>query len=301
MKKILTSTILLLSVILFSCKKEHSTNNNTTGKTYAVNFNLEGFTQTTTPITNSSKTQVNAVVAPTINSVYYLVYKLFDSNNTLKKTLKVKYDAPGFGTFKDTLSAGNYTAVFAGVQQYFVDDNTKFSYNTNSSTINTFYDSFTKKVPFTVGSTDLNTPVVLKRSTAQLQVVITDAIPVGVTNFKIEIRNELHDYSYLDDAPSTAFAYNASIYNIFNSSYVGTVNYSPPLIAICNTVSPTTVVISAQTNTNQIVAKKTIPNITFVKNTRTVLSGNLFTPSADANGFHVQYNQAFTDSTKVNF
>lgn len=294
----------LITIALFSCKKDNHTKTNSDNKTYPVTFSISNFNQENNPIDQTSKSKVNAAVTPDQSSVLKLIYKLYDSNNQLKKTVIIKKGAPGFGVVKDSLASGNYTAVFVGLIDtlnfpYYSYSELNFTYFNSLNDLPTFKETFYKKTSFVVGSDLLQQAVVLGRITSELQIIIKDAIPAGVSQFQIAINGVHVEYSYFDDNSShpTRNSYSINV----PSSAIGTTNYTVgPIKDLLNTNSPLTVTIAAQNSNGIYFGQKTISNIMLQRNTRTILTGNLFSSdNAGGNGFSVTYNPAY-NSTGIN-
>jgi hypothetical protein len=291
----------LISVALLSCKKDNRTKTNTdiNGKLYPVTFNISNFTQENSPITQSSKTQVNAV-APDASNVLKLMYKLYDASNTLKKTIIIKKGEPAFGTVKDSLAAGNYTAVFVGLTDtlHFVDKGETFDYYTPpagpSAGGRGFYETFYKKITFTVGSVYLIQSVVLERPSSELLVNIKDAIPAGVGKITVSVTGLHSEYSYFEDKSLIFDARTALLATAVPANKIGTTNFQlGPITNLLNTTGTLTVTIYAEAPNGTNVAQKLVSNVQLQRNTRIILSGNLFSNGADTHGFTVTYNPTY--------
>ncbi|MDN5289040.1 MAG: hypothetical protein JWR38_5314 [Mucilaginibacter sp.] len=295
----------LLSIVILSCKKDNHTKTNPAGKLYPVTFNISNFTQQNVAIDQRAKTKVNAVVTPDQSNVLALLYKIYDSNNALKKTVKILKGQPNFGTVKDSLTSGNYTVVFLGITDtdQFVDDGATFHYTPPGSTDSQgFQDTYYQKISLVVGTQPLQQDVTLQRLTSKLQVIIKDAIPAGVNNITLDISNLHSYYSYLDNTSSVVLnsTYNPSVYLPVTANLIGTTNHVlGPLSPLLNTASPVTIVIKVKDINSTTLYMKTIPNIMLQRNTITTLTGNVFTNSGGSSGFNVTYNSAY-DPNDIN-
>ena len=297
---------LLIGIALVSCKKDIHVQTNPNDNKYPVTYSISNFSQQNGSIDQISKSKVNSAVTPDQSNIIKLIYKIYDSNNQLKKTVFIKKGVPGFGVIKDSLASGNYTAVFVGLTDttHFKDYNLTFGYVTTTPYVNydpSFKETFYKKTSFTVGNQYLQQDVVLQRITSQLQIVIKDAIPAGVSKFNITVTGWQTQYSYFADTSSTYESNNPANIIGVPCSAIGTTNYAVgPITNLLNTNSPIKVVIIAQNNNDLYLAQKTITNITLQRNTRTILTGNLFSSdNAGGSGFSVTYNPAY-NSTGIN-
>jgi len=300
MKKALFICFTLIGVALLSCKKDH-TKTNPTGKLYPVSFNLSGFTQTINAANQNNKTKVNTV-DPSASNVVKLIYKLYDSNNTLQKTLVFKKGAPSFGTITDNLAAGTYSAVFLGLTDStnYVDNITQFYYRN----VNGFSETFYNKTNFTVGAAPVQQGVVLKRLNSEILVVIKDAIPSGVANITATVTGAHNTCAYLTAQSSLTLSYpiggTASV--VITSANVGTTNLPlGPITNLFNNTSTVTVTIVARAPNGTNIAQKTISNVALQPSIRTILTGNVFSNDGSTGGFAVTFDPNFSGNINQGF
>jgi len=304
----------LISIALLSCKKSsHTQTDAPTGKLYPVTFKVTNFTQQNTPIPQDNKTKVNAVVPPAQANIIRLIYKVYDSSNTLKKTIITKNSGPNFGTISDSLATGNYTAVIIGLTD-------TIQYSSNATTFfyipldlysgflpEEFKETFYKKTSFTVGTQPLQQSVTIDRLNAELQVVVKDAIPASVGSISVNVYNTETHYSFFNDASSDTLKAdgtlnNRNAYSIIPSSAIGTTNFAvTPVTNLLNTHAGVRVTISVGFNNGNPGIYKTIYNVTIQRNTRTLLTGNLFTNSPGNQSFNVTYNSIYNPDINKGF
>ncbi|SDP25973.1 hypothetical protein SAMN05428975_0899 [Mucilaginibacter sp. OK268] len=300
MKKALFIYFMLLGVTLLSCKKDNHTKTNPTGKFYPVSFSLSGFTSTIDPINQNSKIKVNTV-DPSASTVVKLIYKLFDSNNSVKKTLIINKGAPNFGTITDSLAAGTYTAAFVGLTDTipadFGDTGLIFNYRTYAYFPETFYSN----VHFTVGNTPVQQNSVLKRLNSEVQVIIKDAIPSGVSRINITIIGAYQACTYLDGKSTGSNTGGESSTPITNAN-VGTTNFPlSPVTRLFNNTSTVNILIDAISPNGTDVAFKTINNVTLQPNVRTILTGNVFSNDGSTGGFAVTFDPNYSGNLSQSF
>jgi hypothetical protein len=298
----------LISMTWLSCKKDKHDQTKPQSKLYSVTFTVANFTQENSS-TNQNKTHTNAVITPDQTNILWLVYKLFDSQNKLVNNVKVKKGQPAFGTIKDNLAPGNYQAAFIGIVDtvHYNDLGNSFVYNNVSSFGFSLADTYYKKVNFTVGNDYLQQSVVLQRLTSQIQVVIKDIIPPGVTSMNITINNLGFAYDCLADT-TVRYEDEVGIPSSFTTTVppnkIGTTNFNLDLTPnLLNPSSPVTIILSALNSGKSILAQKTIYNIQLQPNTRTTITGNLFTGSNSGNnsGFSVNFDQTSNPDINQNF
>lgn len=295
---------ILISIVLLSCKKDnHNKPTDPQTKLYPVTFTISNFTQQNGPIDQKSKTKINATVTPDSSTVKRLIYKVYDSNNVLKRTIVVNKGGPGFGTFKDSLATGNYTAVFVGVVNVtnFTDGGSTFYYIDNSNGTPITLDpseTFYKKISFAVGTQHLQQNVVLDRLNSQIRIIMTDAMPSYIRSIRLIVNGQNRSYSYLGDTSSNEGSVN--ILTTIPSDKIGTTNYTVQTLPnLLNTNSTVTVQVISYGAENVEATRKTISNITLQRNTLTILSGNVFTNGT--NGFTVTYNSVYNPDINVGF
>ncbi|MGN8069187.1 hypothetical protein [Mucilaginibacter sp. SG564] len=291
----------LISIALLSCKKDHHTQTTEpTGKLYPVSFNISSFSQVNVPDNQNSKIKINAV-DPSATSIVKLVYKLFDSNNVLKKTVFIKKGAPNFGTFTDSIPAGSYKAVFLGLKDSanyigtYAGDPTRFSYY--YATGIAFPETFYSNASFTVGNAPVQQSIVLQRLNSEVLVIIKDAIPPKTASITIDITGNFV-CSYLDGKSSGSISAGIATVAI-TSSNIGTTNFQLGPRSVFNNTTPVTVSITAKAADGTIMVQKTIGNVTLQPNTRTILTGNVFTNSAGTGGLAVTFNPDY-NTTDIN-
>ena len=295
--------ILLCSIcvfLFFSCKKEKKPTN---AQTYPISFKVTGFSQTQVPIGGVGKTKTAALATQATDSipVQKLVYILFSTGDAHATTLKryTKGDA-SFGTITDNVPPGNYIATFiGGSDRLIVEDDegkgeyTPFYFHYPS---NQWDDTFYKRVPITVTSSGINQGVAIDRFTSRLDLIIKDAIPAGTSRITVTFSD-----TSLVDAKSGLKFYPGTNYTskTINTADIGKTNYTITMYNL-NNIKPFDVSISYYgINPNGPLDTKVIRNVVCKTNTRTILSGDLFTPTNSE--FTIAINQDWNTPVTVNF
>ena len=310
MKKAILFT-LVASLLLSSCKKDHSGGNNTitpVPKTYKVNFNVSGFTQTITNAatnklqTNSLKTAAITGIGGNLDQLFYYV---FDSQGKLVHFLSQDSTTTKFGNISDSLPAGTYTVVIGAGKKGFniftsgpgdtPENDWYFSYTPNyyyslNKIIAPWEDTFYDKFQITVAG-DINQNVSLNRIVGQLQVVVLDAIPAAANSITVSINPEDIAFRFypteqligqtLTGPPATGVTTLDT--SFISSAAKGTTNYTITSL-VGNTINPFTVKITMYDASQNIIGSAEADNVTCQKNTRTILSGNL---TGSNNGFNI--------------
>jgi hypothetical protein len=276
-----------IAMVLLSCKKDKNENPEE-GKKYQVSLNVSGFTQTITDIKTTStggglQTSAISPVADIANVLHYFVY---NASNQLVGELHQTSATANFGTVTDTFSPGTYTvAILAGMGGP-TDYSGQDRYFSTGG-----YDTYFKKTTITVTSGPVEQNVTLDRIVGQLQIKITDAIPVETKTISVQVSDYKHSML-------TGDIQNDKPYSLYKTITVPDAAKGLPDFLITSYVSkfgtPLTVIITASNTAGANIARVTINNVMFSANTRTLLSGALF--DSGTNGFTTSFNETW-DST----
>jgi hypothetical protein len=285
MKKALLLAV-LVSVYLFSCKKD---NKSPSGTKYKVKFNVSGFSQQIVDVASKNKqlTGFNAdQAAPTTYAIDVLHYYAYDSSNKLVTSINQDSTFSSFGTIDDSLLPGTYSIVIAGSKAGVVYNPGTNYLAGNIGGYVPWHDTFFQEFSLTVGTQPINQNVTLKRIVGKLSVLITDKLPATASTLSITV-NEAYSYYFSVQAPSSLYQYTFT--NTIPASAIGTANYKQSIIMM-NTLSPFTAVIACADATGKVLAQSTIANVSLQQNTETILSGALFGSNV---GFGLTLNQVW--------
>ncbi len=297
MKTLTYYSALLLCLLCFSCKKEHSQTSSITPseKLYPVTFSLASFNQTVHALHQAStgaRVLSAATLKDSIDVLYYYVYN--PTTMYIVRRLSQNSSQANFGTIKDSIAAGTYNILIAagksGLYSYPTQDGAfgkhsladiYFNYQADTAynlPPAPWKDVFFKMLTVTVPAA-VNQQVSLDRIVAQLQVDITDSIPSNAAKLDVVISN---------DAISTYYGQNPTV-NPGISSFPYSPVYSVPVTAAMvnktntilttytmNTFTPFNVTLNAYDALNKRIATKTVVNVTCKQNMRTLLTGKLF-------------------------
>ena len=298
MKKIFY--VAAIAFLFFSCKKDHKQPGNTT-KLYDVKFNVTGFSQSISSVnisTNGLKTNTAPSSPGYLTDLYYLVY---DANGKIVTEVDMKSDSSSFGTLSDKLAAGTYSFFFIGSHGKLalgpdIGYSNNFFYDDGSSTPRgNWDDTFFKSLKLTVSSAGINQAITLNRIVGELQVTLLDNVPASAAKLKLDIDSEIATYRYYPITTDTTYAYTdptggntikSSVTYTIPTAAIGTSNFSVYDILL-NTYKPFSVTITCLDASNNVIATKTVSNVRCQKNTRTILSGDLF---GSETGFGVALN-----------
>ena len=258
MKKVLFFSA--LAALLIGCKgKNEPTQANL--QTNQVTFNVQGMTATTEPMDAPRKAPASLIDdSDELTDLY-----LFDGTTQLVHQTS---DQAEFGTITVLLTTGNHTLHFVATRS------TGLSYENGILACTSLKNTFGKTVQLNVaGGGDQN--VTLDRLSGKLIITINDAIPSGASNLRIQLAcryTSLNVTSLYGVSPSS-FDQNVNI-----SGKVGTSGYQITLymLAMDECGYDTDFTLTATNSSSQVIGQAT-GTVTIAPNTKTLLSGNLFT------------------------
>ena len=237
-----------------------------------------------TPV--GSYNDVNAVTLAFYNAAGTEVYK----------TTQLKDDASTyttFGSFSLALPMGSYTMVAVA---YTTKDESPFVLTSPTAAAYTglhAYDTFVKKQTVTISNTDaVDISATLNRIIAQLKVVSTDGKTADVSNVRMTFSAGGKDFN-----PSTGWA-------ITNTGFANTVGISASTGANSTSLSvlflaednqEIDVTIETLDADGAVLFSKTVPNVPFKRNRKTILTGAMYTNPSVSGTFQVE-NTWLTDA-----
>ena len=288
-----------ICVVLFSCKKDNKKDLTTL---YPITFNINGFSQSYIPIgVGKLKTAAVADTVP-VQNLYYSLYNNSIGAIVVNSGSSIKGDA-GFGSFTDSAPPGNYIAVFIGGSSSLIFHNLPYdAYFTYSTSITNHLpgywgDTFYKRIPVTVTQSGVKLNVILDRVTAKLDLVIKDPIPTGTSKITVAFSDTVAINS-LTGVKMGGLAANGVTKDITTTD-VGKTNYLITMNTIHNSTPFDVTVSYYGANSTGPISSKVIKNVVCKTNTRTTLSGNLFT--AGNGEFSITVNQSWNAPETINF
>ncbi len=271
---------LMLSACLFySCKKEHSGNNNPIQKKYKVTFNISGFSATVIGSTPGKQTlsgvkaDADVPIAPYIKMLYYAVY---DASGNLVHTIYRDSTYLDLGTVTDTLPSGNYAVLVAGGQGNL---SSNFATSTFASALvtggPTWEDTFVGESALTVSTSNVSQTISMSRIVGKLTLKILDTMPANASSIVIAMSTEYASYGTAALSPLVGAVTNAQTTFGIPASSKGQPNYTRS-IDVLNTTQPFNVTITCYDASQTIIAQRIVQNVSVAVDTQTVLSGDLF-------------------------
>ena len=252
MKKLFLLSALI--ALLIGCKSKEEPQQQ-------VTFRISNFQSTTEPQGSPRKAPASLIDdGDALTDLY-----LFDGATQLVHQTSTQED---FGTITVLLPIGEHNLHFIATRS------TGLAVEEGLLVCSSLKNTFGKTVHLNVsGGGDQN--VTLDRLTGKLVITINDEIPTGASNLRIQLGRR---YTSID--PQTLFGVNSSAFdqNVSLTSKVGQSGYSITLYMLADDADgyETTFTLTATNTASQVIGQAT-GTITIAPNTKTLLSGNLFT------------------------
>ena len=254
MKKFLF--ICALAALLIGCKGHNDP------EQQQVTFKVTNFTSTTETMNAPRKAPASLVDGDdgALTDLY-----LFDGTTQLAHQTSSQED---FGTISVMLTTGSHTLHFVATRS------SGLAIENGVLTCTSLKNTFGKTMQINVsGSGDNN--VTLDRLTGKLVITINDEIPTGANQLRVQIGER---YTSLD--VTTLYGVNATAFDqaISLTSKVGQTGYQVTLFMLAPDADgyDTSFTLTATNTSSQVIGQAT-GTITIAPNTKTLLSGNLFT------------------------
>jgi len=330
--------LLPLCALLFSCKKENKDKSIEENKKYPISFNVNGFTQSSTPIAvNADSKEVfsdkkqNAVVTFYYTRLMFIVYdasgkqvsrleqtllasndkNLYRISNNTKKLVNTN----NFGSITDTLAAGQYTLVVVGCspnaglnrpRDGSVSPAYSDLYPTADLAAATLYPSaaeYTEETFLYKGSLIVNNTMGAQtikptRITGKITLNIEDEIPANASYVLYNVNNNYGAIQLSNNALLSRVPDNLRTGYTLKAIEKGKPGFQVSW-NILNTTSPITAIIAFYDVNNNLLVTKTIDNIVVKPNENTLVTGNVFTPNVG--NFTINVNQDWGTGSTLRF
>ncbi|MDT3404910.1 hypothetical protein [Mucilaginibacter terrae] len=295
--------------MLIACKKDNNSIQTEIKEVDKVplSFAVTTFNQTQAPFSVKSPSQKNTLASAPVSEVNFtkLMFVVFDSDgNQVSRLEQFKTDvnklyrikngkrvlmnsSNAFGTLTDTLKAGKYTVLATGGGGLSSLNSSIGS--TDQLTPKTLTDA--KFSPLLYNYTDdvfyykgeLNVvagapiqSITMDRIVGKVEIAFEYIIPANVRSITVEIMGEKQNFRVNTNVPEDDYK-RSNVFQLDESGLPKS-NYKISMLVL-NTVSPFNVTV---TSFGGVATSKTIQNVTVTKNTRTILSGKLFSDPASS-------------------
>ena len=272
MKKFLFLSALI--ALLIGCKSKDEPQQQ-------VTFRISNFQSTTEPLGSPRKAPASLIDdGDALTDIY-----LFDGATQLVHQTSTQED---FGTITVLLTVGEHNLHFIATRS------TGLAVEEGLLVCSSLKNTFGKTVHLNVsGGGDQN--ITLDRLTGKLIISINDEVPSGASNLYIRIGSR---YTTLD--PQTLFGVNPTVFehNANLTSRIGHDDYQISLFILAPDEDgyETTFTLTATNTSSQVIGQAT-GTITIAPNTKTLLSGNLFTGTRS----FISLNSAWNADIEENF
>lgn len=284
----------MIAIFAASCSNDTEINNqvNNNVEQAAVRVHVDGFSVSQEDF-SGTRAVTDVANYESINAVTLAFYKS-DGTEAYKST-QAKGDA-GFGEFSLSLPMGSYTMVALA---YFTNEN---SVLTLTSPTEASYSqrcreafSYTQAVNIT-NTSAVDISATLSRIITQLRLVSTDGKTADVANVRMTFSSGGKDFN-----PSTGFAITNTGYvnTVGNSVAVGATSTSSSYFFLATDVQNINVTIETLDADGHTLFSKTVANVPFKRNRRTILTGPMYTNTSTSGSFQVD-TEWLTDEN-VNF
>ena len=267
----------LIALLCLSCSKKDEPSQQ------QVTFKVSNFTSTTEPMGAPAPRKAPASLVDGDVTLTDLI--LFDGDQYL---LRQQSTDPNFGTITVMLTVGEHDLHFIATAS------TDIALNNGILTCASLKPTFGKTVHLNVnGASDEN--ITLDRLTGKLIITINDAIPTGASQLRIQLGDR---YTSLDCA--TLFGVSPAAFDspVNISGKVGNTGYNVNLYMLAPDADgyETSFTLTATNTSSQVIGQAT-GTITIAPNTKTLLSGNLFTGTRS----FISLNSAWNAEIEENF
>ena len=223
------------------------------------------------------------------NNVKELTLAFYSGSTEVTKITQVKTDNTTYETFGDftcNLPAGSYTMVVVG-RGMFSDDAFSLTSPTQAAYTSDYVsETFCATQSVTVTTTEaLDLSVTLNRIVTLLAILSTDARPADAA--KIRITSSAGSYSF---NPTTGLGTGDPGFaaDLTLKSDVGKTIGVGAYAFIASDELTTDITLDVLDTNNQVLFRKSIPNVPLKRNRQTTLSGALFSPSATTAAFTLE-------------
>lgn len=313
MKHIIKIVVVLIGgLFLNSCtSNEEGINPATTQASHKVNINTSGFNIAEESMTR--RTTENKL-SDHISKLRYFVMESYGNTGgelALVKKIEQDYDVDNenFGSMTFDLENGEYTVFVIGEER-----NEREGYSAVNNPVPRVFlsfghdlsspigDIFMSRQKIIVDNGDVTADFVLDRIVGQLEVRITDAIPVGTTHVDVILYNEVdHYYFDVDDlSPSRINLYSARV----ESEDIGSTTFSRKLFVLRSGGPVLNIEVRAYDGNGRVIASRIKDNVEIQRNKKTILTSSDFfkTPvDPSSSDVKVELNAAWVDMPAQEF
>ena len=289
----------VICLLTASCSNENDVTVSNPVEMAPVRVEVNDFSMSMEDFSGSGGRTRAAVDPGTYNDVKAITLAFYSGSTEVYKATHVKGDGTytSFGSFSCHLPLGNYTMVVVGYGLY-TDDVFTLTSPTEASFSPKARETFVKTQSVTISNTNaVSLNATLERIISGLQIISTDTRVEGVAKVRTT-----YDKGGLSFNPTTGLA-------TVNTGFAVEVNPSKPVGQAVNLASfvflasdeqGINITIDVLDNGDNVLFTKTIPNVPFKRNRKTILRGPVFQTTTQTSSVF-QIESAWLDETTVEF
>lgn len=292
----LISFLALLVFTLSACEKNGKVVDSN-GALHQIQFRVNALSMTTGQEIDDQAYVSDAQTSPLNSYVHCLNYLIYNSSGTLVKEKKQADSSPEFGQIKDSIASGTYTIILIGSQT-----DVGFSSPASLTTARIVESSplqelFFKKLSITVSDEDIEQDLSLDRIVGYLELKADDDLPSEVASVDFVAKADYQSFSF-----STAQVLNngGTVDKKVTKVFTGSDDRKSLRMGmfVMNDLSAMSCTVTLYDSGNRILKTLKADNVLVKHNTKTTLSGKLY--SAAASGFNIIVNPEWSpDSISV--
>ena len=265
-----------------SCSKESDNEAVNNDVLVPVTVQVTGFT-----VSQEDFPETRATTVGSYDDVNAVTLAFYNGTTEVYKVTQLKSDNSNyttFGSFSLSLPMGSYTMVAVA---YKVSASSSFALTSATAagySGDHAFDTFVKKQTVNITNTDaVNISATLERVVSLLKVVSTDGKTAGVTNVRMTFSAGGRTFN-----PSTGLATSNTgfVNTVGNSVATGTTSTSLTYLFLATDEQNIDVTIETLENEN-VIFSKTVTNVPFKRNRKTVLTGPMYSDASLSAAFQV--------------
>ncbi|WP_374166364.1 hypothetical protein [Arcticibacter sp. MXS-1] len=296
MKKVQVLSVLIV-LFLFSCKKQDSTGE-PTPEQYDIQFNVSGFSQEISDISSTKPMASTSSAGDYVSYIYYYIYN--EKGNLVKSGKHEDKYSKDFSYPQEKLTNGQYTIVLvastARLTSFEWDTLWSLSFGPYDKS-QPFGDTFARSLTFEVNGRSGQFDVRLERVTAKLELTINDKLPADLTSFTLSYPSNAYFSALGNFGAVRSYLFSHTITQEDRNSWYRWQTFVMPETGSSSVAGD--VIIKGYNSNQQLIVTKTIKGVTFTKNKKTTLTGNL---NSDAYmTFYSGVDTSYTGTIKYGF
>ena len=265
--------LLMLSVVgLVSCKKE----SHSSIKEYKVTYNISGIGSNSNSSISKNASASSETVADG-NAFFNITYLAYNENDVLVDSISRFINGKeGFGSIPSKLSPGKYTLVFVASKNRFLLEDIN---NLNSLHLLFPQDVYLEKTSITISNKNVVKDIVLEKVSGKLQIEIEDILTENVAEIQISLSNAPD--KFMIKAGETASVSPLTMLVPVEQADFGKAHKVITTDILASKTALTWITITLLDGDKNVLAEKTLNDVSIVQNETTFLATKLFEYDSD--------------------